>query len=343
MDPVPLVRAGAFLPFISFLEHRGSPIERRLQDVMIPNASLNSAEALVPLDQALRFLEKCAMEDGIPDLGVQVGAETHLPDLGLFGQLILHSVTLRNAIQKIAQVTSYYNSAQRVWLEPWHGKVRLCHRFHPRLSGGRRYGEQFTMMLIVDAVRVFAGRKWQPDEIHVDGSSWDLPVNGDLPLLDTRVRSQDVSAIVFDPVLLSLSTCAVTRDWQKAEARERRELMSTAPARDFVGSLEQIVRMFLLDDRFGLEQTAEIVGGSPRTLQRRLAESGLEYSELVDRVRFKAAIELMKRGAKLVDVALELGYSDQANFTRAFRRWSGGVAPSRFMQEWKAVHPRAVD
>jgi AraC-like DNA-binding protein len=32
---------------------------------------------------------------------------------------------------------------------------------------------------------------------------------------------------------------------------------------------------------------------------------------------------------KVIDVSNELGYSDSANFTRAFRRWSG-VAPQLF-------------
>jgi AraC-like DNA-binding protein len=36
-------------------------------------------------------------------------------------------------------------------------------------------------------------------------------------------------------------------------------------------------------------------------------------------------------GRRVVDVALELGYSDPAHFTRAFVRWTG-VAPRQFRQ-----------
>jgi len=310
--------------------------------VMIPSTSLHSAEALVPLDQALRFLEASAMADGIPDLGLQVGAETHLTNLGLFGLFVLHSPTLGAAVRKMTQVTSYYNSAQRIWIERWNDKVRLCQRFAMRLSGGRQYGEQFTTMLLVDAVRVFAGPRWQPDEIHVDGGLWNMPLNGGLGSVDAPVTQQSVSAIVFDPVLLSLSPWDSSVEDRRADSRERRQLSSTAPAQDFVGSLEQIIRMFLLDDRFGLDQVAEVVGISPRTLQRRLTEFGLEFSELVDQTRFKASIELINRGMKLVDTALELGYSDQANFTRAFRRWSG-VSPSQFVRERKQARRMIVD
>jgi hypothetical protein len=42
---------------------------------------------------------------------------------------------------------------------------------------------------------------------------------------------------------------------------------------------------------------------------------------------------------KLIEVAFELGYSDPAHFTRAFRRWAG-VAPREFRQGCRAGNDR---
>lgn len=121
--------------------------------------------------------------------------------------------------------------------------------------------------------------------------------------------------------------------------QDHRALAETGPASDFLGSIEQLVRVFLSDKRLGIEHLATLAGLSPRTLQRRLAEVGLDYSELVDRVRFKTAIALLdERGMKLIDIAYELGYSDAANFTRAFKRWTG-VTPSQFRQLRGEAHP----
>ena len=48
--------------------------------------------------------------------------------------------------------------------------------------------------------------------------------------------------------------------------------------------------------------------------------------------RFELALVLMRDPAiPLTEVALELGYSDSANFTRAFRRWTG-LPPRRYRQ-----------
>lgn len=72
-----------------------------------------------------------------------------------------------------------------------------------------------------------------------------------------------------------------------------------------------------------------IVGMSVRTLQRRLAETGVSYSDLVDEVRLASALILIDdRSIKLSEVARKLGYADAANFDRAFRRWTG-FSPSQ--------------
>jgi AraC-like DNA-binding protein len=63
---------------------------------------------------------------------------------------------------------------------------------------------------------------------------------------------------------------------------------------------------------------------SPRTLKRRLAEHDTTYSTLRDDVRRQRALLLLdNRGLAIGDVAARLGYSEQPNFTRAFRKWTG--------------------
>jgi AraC-like DNA-binding protein len=45
---------------------------------------------------------------------------------------------------------------------------------------------------------------------------------------------------------------------------------------------------------------------------------------VVDEARFQAASRLLRDPAvRIIDVSVELGYTDSANFTRAFRRWAG--------------------
>jgi len=63
---------------------------------------------------------------------------------------------------------------------------------------------------------------------------------------------------------------------------------------------------------------------SERTLVRRLGERGTSFRALVDRARQQRAAALLADPAVAVsEVAYRLGYTDPANFGRAFRRWFG--------------------
>ena len=79
-----------------------------------------------------------------------------------------------------------------------------------------------------------------------------------------------------------------------------------------------------------LDTVAREARCSARTIQRRLRDAGLTYKRVLDEVRLEAAAQLLQESElRIVDVAVDLGYSDQANFTRAFRRWAG-VSPTQF-------------
>jgi AraC-like DNA-binding protein len=73
-----------------------------------------------------------------------------------------------------------------------------------------------------------------------------------------------------------------------------------------------------------ISETARLLGVSVRTLQRRLDDRGLTYSELLDHDRFTLACRLLwTADTPVAEVAGELGYADPSSFSRAFRRWLG--------------------
>ncbi len=96
-------------------------------------------------------------------------------------------------------------------------------------------------------------------------------------------------------------------------------------------SLAARVRRLLLESQNGfpsLEVAARQLHLTQRTLHRRLVEEGTSFRQLLEDVRHSLAMEHVKSGRfTLEQIAYTLGYSDPANFRRAFKRWEG-VAPS---------------
>ena len=107
-----------------------------------------------------------------------------------------------------------------------------------------------------------------------------------------------------------------------------------APALGFADSLEQILTTLLLSGYpTTVNLAAEMSGVSVRTLQRQLSQHNLSYSRLMDKVRYRLAVSWLNNpDIQLIEIAYALGFTDPANFTHAFRRWTG-MTPSQFRKQ----------
>lgn len=77
-----------------------------------------------------------------------------------------------------------------------------------------------------------------------------------------------------------------------------------------------------------LAQLADHLHLTPRTLIRHLQQDGASYRDILEQLRQNCAAELLRDARySVADVADILGYREQANFGRAFRRWFG-LSPS---------------
>lgn len=82
-----------------------------------------------------------------------------------------------------------------------------------------------------------------------------------------------------------------------------------------------------------LSELAERLHTSERSLQRRLARSGKSLREIVSEHRRQDAERLLSRSPDPIGtIAMKLGYSDQATFNHAFKRWTG-LTPSAYRRE----------
>jgi AraC-like DNA-binding protein len=78
------------------------------------------------------------------------------------------------------------------------------------------------------------------------------------------------------------------------------------------------------------DQVASALGLSSSSLKRQLSQHSTSFASLLDEVRRDAARQLLQQGHySNRQLAQKLGYSDEHNFRRAFKRWTG-LIPSNF-------------
>jgi AraC-like DNA-binding protein len=87
-----------------------------------------------------------------------------------------------------------------------------------------------------------------------------------------------------------------------------------------------------LDDNTTLADWALKVGVDTKTIHRLFVrETGMSFSQWRQQARLLAALEQLAAGARIVDIALELGYASPTAFATMFRR-QFGVPPSAYFR-----------
>lgn len=109
-------------------------------------------------------------------------------------------------------------------------------------------------------------------------------------------------------------------------------LESVGQQQDWVAKVGQQMKSYLADPK-AQEKVATALNMTPRTLHRRLASNQLNFKTMIDNLRRNQAIEQLRYSSEAIgNIAQGLGYSDQSNFVRAFKRWTGKT-PKQFRDQ----------
>ncbi|MEX0308158.1 MAG: helix-turn-helix domain-containing protein [Ruegeria sp.] len=111
-----------------------------------------------------------------------------------------------------------------------------------------------------------------------------------------------------------------------------------SPAQKTRSQIEGLITQSMPGGIIQVDEAATRLGLSPRTLARRLADERTSYREIVEELRCDLAQTFIKNGMNLSEITYSLGYSDQAAFSTAFKRWTG-QAPSTFRK--RVSRPRS--
>lgn len=94
--------------------------------------------------------------------------------------------------------------------------------------------------------------------------------------------------------------------------------------------VKQLLLRLLPSGQANQQTVASRMNRSTSTLQRQLRAEGTKYREICDGTRKSLAEQYVRDGEfSLGEIAYQLGFTDQSNFSRAFKRWTG-VAPGEF-------------
>jgi len=313
----PLLRMGHPMAFTAFLRHVGAPVERYLRSQKLP-VLCNDPNMFVPLARAWSFFATTARHED-PMLGWLVG--THAGDHNLNAGLLRKletAPTLFQAFQKLVQMANSEASHIQLGIH----KRRTDVLFYTHYSGMREVpgystAQAYQIGVILGLIRHFLGQHWVPDEIGIEHSIAPAVVEEHFP--GCRILTHQPIGYIAVP--RSCLHQAVHRSVVKMAVADDPVLTENY---DYIDTLRAVLKSYLPEGYPSARFAAELMGVSERTLARRLSACGLTYGALIDEVRFTEAKKLLlKPGVRIEDVAISVGFDEQGNFTRMFRRVSG--------------------
>jgi AraC-like DNA-binding protein len=105
---------------------------------------------------------------------------------------------------------------------------------------------------------------------------------------------------------------------------------------NFVARVRIAIQQKLTGRRPNIEDIADVLHISSRTLQRRLQDEGSSFQRVLEEARRQLARQYLNNSIlELNEAAYLLGYEDSNSFVRAFRTWEG-VPPARWREEQRA-------
>jgi AraC-like DNA-binding protein len=114
------------------------------------------------------------------------------------------------------------------------------------------------------------------------------------------------------------------------------ELKQESGDEAFVEQVRIAIQQRLTGRRPTIEDIADALHLSPRTLQRRLQDAGSSFQRILEEARHQLARHYLNNPVlELNDAAYLLGFQDGNSFVRAFRSWEG-VPPARWREMQRA-------
>lgn len=282
----------------------------------------------VPIATVEALFDRARTLTGEPALGYHLGLQMRISAHGYLGFAAMAASTIREALELACRFAPTRTTAIDLRLEE--SADRACVVFDENCSFGK-VQDIVIVALMVGLWRLgnsLTGKDLTGDaELAFPEPSYASRLAGLLP--GTLRFSQPSHRLVFDRRILDLPITMSDPDALRL-AREQceRELDRLGYQQSYVARVRAVLGAHERELP-SLEETASQLGASARTIKRKLAEEGSSYSNLVEEVQAARALSLLKSELTVDEIANRLGYSDAANFTRAFRRWTGKT-PSAF-------------
>jgi len=312
------------------LAQRGIDADAAFREVGLDPDIVKDHEARVPLAQASRLWDRLVVLTGDPTLGLDVAEHNHSTLSHALGQSVLASASIADAIARLQRYDRVVTSGTKLELQRGAAYSDLCLRFPHETIHPAAQGRDCMLGTLAIRCRSLAGEDFRPLRVSFCHPDFGQP---------GRYRDFFRCEVLFDASQDSMRIDHETLNrpnvYGNPEIASQIDKISEqylrrldAPATSY--RVQQLMQQGLPSGELSQDEIARRLNRRLSSLRRDLHNEGTSYKALLEQTREELAKAYIAEGQhSLAEVAYLLGFSDQANFTRAFKRWTGAT-PSEY-------------
>lgn len=325
-------RAAVVQPFMAYFESHGVQTEKYLLQVGLTPAMLDDPASPIPTTLVFKFFNTVCQAESIDDIGLLTGRVTSLEMMDEFGKRLLLSDSIEDYLKLGCRLIGAVSSGDDYWLAKDSNGARFCQSISGLNEQDRIQSHLYISLVTINTVRNASAQTWCPAEITIPGMEPNTSAKLAAILPGTRIIREGSYASF--PIPQNLMAHPMRAKGNRTPDPSDHSQTLQLPT-DFVTSIVQLVETLIVAGTPDIRSASRATGVSYRILQRRLADAGTSYSELLAKTRVDMAKRSIREGKhSLADIAITLGYTDQANFSRAFRRVTG-LTPSAYLKSMR--------
>lgn len=331
----PRIAAQFLRHILDCVELTGRSAEPLLQRFGIERAVLEDREATMELRDFLALFEAAAEFSGNPAFGLQAGRLTGSDSLGALSFLFLAAPSLGRAFEAMSAHLLAMQQGSRCGFEIDEGTAAWTYSIIEPGIGRRRQDAEYSLSATHALAKNYCNGDFELSEVWFEHQMISPYARyHDLFGCDVFFE-QPVNAMRFDARfttrsgnLLSPELFPIIEDHLR-----RREPDEVAARGDLVAAIQGWLAARDVSRPLLLEDAVRDLGISRAALQRGLKLHDTSWRELQGEHRIAVAKRLLGQSRRsIADIALAIGYSESASFTRAFHSRTGRT-PMQFRKE----------
>ena len=286
--------------------------------------------ARFPFSKMQRLWTAAREASGDPCIGLQAARLLKPQALHALGLSWLSSHSLRDGFMRIARYSRIANTSLKIEITEAGNEIRIAPRVAVRGIDTAPEAMDACLAFIVSLCRQITSRHFAPVRVTFRREA-DPHIDQYIEFFACPVHfAQPENALYFDAASAREQVPAGNAELAREVDRIAERYLATLQPSRVQDKVREILLTLLPSGEADQRTIARNLNRSVSTLQRQLKAEGSSYRKLLDETRQTMALRLVKeKQHSLGQIAYLLGFSDQANFSRAFRRWTGGP-PTEF-------------